>query len=265
MRRVSMCLARIFDRDAVRPRSRARRLRASCQVLHPIQRHYRLWGCPMFVGHSSPNSRFLEPRPGAEPAPCARQCRRCPEARRSELGDVTSHHLRGFGMATHRSPTDIANTRLRIGLFGIGLDTYWPQFDGLRERLVGYQDQIAERLRDFGVELDRCRADGQSRQGPRGGVAVPARGRRADLPLHLDLRLVVHRAAGGPGSACPARGAEPSAGGRNWTTRPLTASATGANDRPVAGALPGLLRARDRLRASTAPRLPIIWSPAPAR
>ena len=27
---------------------------------------------------------------------------------------------------------------LRVGLFGIGLDTYWPQFDGLEERLKGY-------------------------------------------------------------------------------------------------------------------------------
>ena len=27
---------------------------------------------------------------------------------------------------------------LRIGLFGIGLDTYWPQFAGLEERLRGY-------------------------------------------------------------------------------------------------------------------------------
>ena len=33
-----------------------------------------------------------------------------------------------------------------IGLFGIGLDTYWGQFDGLRDRLVGYQSQIAARL-----------------------------------------------------------------------------------------------------------------------
>lgn len=29
--------------------------------------------------------------------------------------------------------------KLNVGLFGIGLDTYWPQFHGLRERLVGYQ------------------------------------------------------------------------------------------------------------------------------
>ena len=34
----------------------------------------------------------------------------------------------------------------RVGLFGIGLDTYWGQFPGLRERLEGYQGQIADRL-----------------------------------------------------------------------------------------------------------------------
>ena len=27
---------------------------------------------------------------------------------------------------------------VRIGLFGIGLDAYWPQFEGLKERLEGY-------------------------------------------------------------------------------------------------------------------------------
>jgi L-arabinose isomerase len=28
--------------------------------------------------------------------------------------------------------------QLRVGLFGIGLDTYWPQFMGLKPRLEGY-------------------------------------------------------------------------------------------------------------------------------
>lgn len=41
----------------------------------------------------------------------------------------------------------------KIGLFGIGLDTYWPQFGGLLDRLTGYQQQISTRLRSFGVEL----------------------------------------------------------------------------------------------------------------
>lgn len=35
---------------------------------------------------------------------------------------------------------------LKIGLFGIGLDAYWPQFPGLRDRLEGYLRQVQERV-----------------------------------------------------------------------------------------------------------------------
>ena len=35
---------------------------------------------------------------------------------------------------------------LKIGLFGIGLDTYWPQFDGLKKRLEGYLGEAEMRL-----------------------------------------------------------------------------------------------------------------------
>ena len=35
---------------------------------------------------------------------------------------------------------------VKIGLFGIGLDTYWPQFEGLRERLEGYLKQEQQKL-----------------------------------------------------------------------------------------------------------------------
>lgn len=38
------------------------------------------------------------------------------------------------------------DTKLKIGLFGIGLDTYWPQFDGLKERLEGYLQVVAKKL-----------------------------------------------------------------------------------------------------------------------
>jgi len=37
-------------------------------------------------------------------------------------------------------------TNFKIGLFGIGLDTYWDQFEGLKERLIGYQQEIKEKL-----------------------------------------------------------------------------------------------------------------------
>ena len=42
---------------------------------------------------------------------------------------------------------------LRIGLFGIGLDTYWPQFAGLKERLEGYVSRVAQKLARPGVEI----------------------------------------------------------------------------------------------------------------
>jgi len=35
---------------------------------------------------------------------------------------------------------------LKIGLFGIGLETYWEQFEGLKERLEGYLKQVEEKL-----------------------------------------------------------------------------------------------------------------------
>jgi L-arabinose isomerase len=35
---------------------------------------------------------------------------------------------------------------LKIGVFGIGLDTYWSQFDGLKERLEGYLDVVEKKL-----------------------------------------------------------------------------------------------------------------------
>ena len=41
----------------------------------------------------------------------------------------------------------------KIGLFGIGLDTYWDQFDGLLDKLMNYQQQIKSKISKFGVEV----------------------------------------------------------------------------------------------------------------
>jgi L-arabinose isomerase len=49
--------------------------------------------------------------------------------------------------------TGQGSASIKIGLFGIGLDTYWPQFKGLKERLVGYQASIHQRLQVPGVEV----------------------------------------------------------------------------------------------------------------
>ncbi|HET8826108.1 MAG TPA: arabinose isomerase [Terriglobales bacterium] len=43
--------------------------------------------------------------------------------------------------------------KLRVGLFGIGLEAYWPQFAGLRERLNAYIGQVASQLARPDVEV----------------------------------------------------------------------------------------------------------------
>lgn len=43
--------------------------------------------------------------------------------------------------------------QIKIGVFGIGLDTYWSQFEGLLERLKGYQTQIVQKVETFGVSV----------------------------------------------------------------------------------------------------------------
>ena len=37
----------------------------------------------------------------------------------------------------------------KLGLFGIGLDAYWPQFEGLKERLEGYLDILEKRFQSM--------------------------------------------------------------------------------------------------------------------
>ena len=45
------------------------------------------------------------------------------------------------------------NSETRIGVFGIGLAAYWPQFEGLKERLESYQQRIEHQIATMGVEV----------------------------------------------------------------------------------------------------------------
>ncbi|MBX7120881.1 MAG: arabinose isomerase [Opitutaceae bacterium] len=47
----------------------------------------------------------------------------------------------------------MSSSPLRVGLFGIGLQEYWPQFAGLRDRLEGYVRTVAAKLERPGVEV----------------------------------------------------------------------------------------------------------------
>ncbi|MGK0240023.1 MAG: L-arabinose isomerase, partial [Candidatus Pelagisphaera sp.] len=42
---------------------------------------------------------------------------------------------------------------MKAGIFSIGLDTYWPQFDGLLDNLNGYHTEIHDRIASMGIEL----------------------------------------------------------------------------------------------------------------
>lgn len=57
---------------------------------------------------------------------------------------------------------------LRAGLCGIGLDAYWPQFAGLRDRLEGHLSQVQQRLEGFGATVE-----------PLGLIDTPQRSREA--------------------------------------------------------------------------------------
>jgi L-arabinose isomerase len=48
---------------------------------------------------------------------------------------------------------DIAANTLKVGLFGIGLDAYWPQFDGLEARLKSYVGVVEQKLTRDDVEV----------------------------------------------------------------------------------------------------------------
>jgi len=56
----------------------------------------------------------------------------------------------------------------KVGLFGIGLDTYWGQFEGLLENLKKYQRLIKEKIESFNVTVvDAGMVDNRKRQGKR--------------------------------------------------------------------------------------------------
>lgn len=47
----------------------------------------------------------------------------------------------------------LPDNQFKVGLFGIGLDAYWPQFPELRVRLVAFIDKVAQRLESSKVHV----------------------------------------------------------------------------------------------------------------
>src|SRR5580765_3235318 len=67
----------------------------------------------------------------------------------------------------------------KVGLFGIGLDAYWPQFRGLKRRLQGYLQEVHRRLERPGIEV----VDVGLVDNPVRALAAGHEFRRADVDL----------------------------------------------------------------------------------
>lgn len=46
-----------------------------------------------------------------------------------------------------------SKTSLKVGLMGIGLNTYWAQFDGLETRLLGYLKEVEKKIAAYNVSV----------------------------------------------------------------------------------------------------------------
>jgi L-arabinose isomerase len=70
---------------------------------------------------------------------------------RRSLVVVTVMVMQLFWSATSKSQEK--SEGFRVGVFGVGLDTYWPQFAGLEQRLEGYLGVIEGKLSRYGAEV----------------------------------------------------------------------------------------------------------------
>ena len=60
--------------------------------------------------------------------------------------DNQSMNVRNSTYSHHLLLNRATASSLKIGLFGIGLDAYWPQFEGLKERLEQNMAVVEEKL-----------------------------------------------------------------------------------------------------------------------
>ena len=68
--------------------------------------------------------------------------------------------------------------KIKVGLYGIGLDTYWGQFEGLFEKLTGYQRQIVEKIDQMGCTVvDAGMVDNPKKAWSSSATCLPATSR----------------------------------------------------------------------------------------
>ena len=127
----------------------------------------------------------------------------------------------------------------RVGVFGIGLAAYWPQFPGLKERLEGYQRKVEERIGEYASVVSAGLVD-DAQKAHAAGLAFRGADVRSGLLLCGNLRHIFASPAGHPGSQSAGGGVEPA----TWSGARLCSH----GHRRVAGQLLRLLRSGDLLR-----------------
>ena len=91
-------------------------------------------------------------------APTARSCsaRRPPSPRTTSTSSISRNDMTATDSTRPPAAADPRpGPRARVGVFGIGLATYWPQFEGLRERVEGYQRRVEQRVRAWARRWSR--------------------------------------------------------------------------------------------------------------
>jgi len=78
-----------------------------------------------------------------------------------------------------------AKHQFTVGLFGIGLEAYWQQFAGLRERLSGYLQQVGQKVQVTGMNLINL-----------GLIDTPEKALTAGRPLRFNLCTLLYGATG---------------------------------------------------------------------
>lgn len=81
--------------------------------------------------------------------------------------------------ATTMTKENNGTSRLKVGLFGIGLNTYWDQFKGLRDRLTGYIDVVYQELASFDADVINLGMIDDAHKAYEAGAAF----RKADVDL----------------------------------------------------------------------------------
>lgn len=84
---------------------------------------------------------------------------------------------------------------MKVGLAGIGLDTYWPQFPGLKDRLVCYQQKIADTLSGLDTQFEGAGQDARGRDMQDSSVHVVDAG-LIDSPQKAKEAAAIFRTSG---------------------------------------------------------------------